>query len=300
VRKSLTTACLTAVGIMSFAGVAAAGPNDITLQRFVGLEQSTDAGGRVILSAVPDEEGFRDFARDLGLIFTPKLATSPETLGQAGFAFQIDQSVSLIDNNSDYWRAGSVSGEPSGSIQSTAFRFRKGLPFSFELGGAYTAMWKSELMAVGTELRWAPTEDMLWPVPDLAFRGYVNSVLGDQQLNLTTAGFDVVVGVPIGVGNVMNISPYAGYNAAVVISSSRLIDATPEDLTPPYELTPNPSTPPGTIISNQPEAVFDVDSELVHQGMFGVRFEFAMVNANFQGLFSGSVQSYTFSLGANF
>jgi hypothetical protein len=300
VRIALTTAFLAAAPVLLSAAPALASPNDITLQRFVTLEETRDNRQFITRRAVANEGAFRDFARDLGLVFTPKLATSPETLGVSGFAFQIDQSVSLIDNNAEYWRLGNLDGDPRGSIQSTQFHFRKGLPFSLEIGGMVTAMWQSELLAVGTEVRWALHDDFFWPVPDIAVRGYANTVLGDQQLNLTTAGFDIVVGAPIGVGNLLNISPYAGYNMAVVISSSRLIDASPTDLTPPFDLTPGTATPPGTVISNQPEAVFDVDSEIVHQGMFGVRFEFAVLNIGFQGLISSSVQSYTTTIGANF
>jgi hypothetical protein len=79
-----------------------------------------------------------------------------------------------------------------------------------------------------------------------------------------------------------------------VISSSRLIDASPADPTPPFQDTEDPSR------SNAPEFVFDVETELVHQGLGGVRFQLTAVNLTMMVTASGEVQSYTFSLGADF
>ncbi len=273
---------------------AFAGPNDITLQRFVRMERSMTAQ-----IAVGEEQLFRDFSRDIGLIFAPRLATTGETLGVSGFSVQLDQSVSLVDSSSEYWQLGAQSGDPSGSLQTSTLHIRKGLPFSFEVGGTITKMWGSELMGVGAELRFAPLEDILWPGPDLAFRGFVSTVLGDTQLAMLLPGWDVVMSVPIGVGNVMNISPFAGYNMTVVVASSRLIDAEPTNPQSAYTTDgTNPSG--GQPATYQPEVLFDDEATIVSQGIFGVRFEFAVVDLTFQGTVSSAVQSYTTSLGFSF
>lgn len=297
---------VTGLGVAGFAlllpAFAFAGPNDITLQRFVTMESETTSQGFERRLAVGDEQGFRDFSRDIGLIFAPRLAATGETLGVSGFTVQLDQSVSLVDSTTDYWQLGSESGDPSGSLQTSTLHIRKGLPFSFELGGTITKMWGSELMGVGTELRFAPLEDILWPGPDLAFRGFVSTVLGDAQLNMILPGWDVVLSVPVGVGNVMNISPFAGYNMTVVIASSRLIDGEPTDPRTAFELSTgaNTSLPAGTLVNYQPEVLFDDEATIVSQGIFGVRFEFAVLDLTFQGTVSSAVQSYTTSLGFNF
>jgi hypothetical protein len=280
---------------------ALAGPNDITLQRFVTMESTTTEQGFEERIAIGNEQGFRDFSRDIGLIFSPRLAATGETLGVSGFSIQLDQSVSLVDSTADYWQLGSESGDPSGSYQTSTLHIRKGLPFSFELGGTITKMWGSELMGVGTELRFAPLEDILWPGPDLAFRGFVSTVLGDSQLNMIIPGWDVVLSVPIGVGNVMNISPFAGYNMTVVVASSRLVDGEPTNPQTAFTLSSNSSNlPAGTLVNYQPEVLFDDESTIVSQGIFGVRFEFAVLDVTFQGTVSSAVQSYTTSLGFNF
>ncbi len=272
-----------------------AGSNDITLQRY-GTCRAGQVGGRQsdCFQVAQEDEWFEQLSRDLGLVFSPKLNATAETLGQAGFAFQIDQNISLINNHEEYWIEANVDEDPAGTLLTTQLHFRKGLPLSLEIGGVLTFLWESQLMAVGSEIRWALHEDYLWPVPDLAVRGFVNTVLGSSQLSLTTAGADVVAGVPIGVGNVMNITPYFGYNLTAVIAASRLIDASPTSSLPPV------IDPTSDQLSNQPEFVFDLNTQLVHQGMGGVRFQFAVTNIGFEAIVSSKVQTYSFNLGLEF
>ena len=271
--------------------LASAGSNSISLQDFGDCTFGPAQNCRFVTT---NEEAFRAFARDLGVVMAPRGLMTAETLGQAGFAFQVDHTVSTVDSNAEHWVLASVDDDPSGTLNSTQFHIRKGLPFSLELGGIFTALWGSDLMAIGTELRWALHEDYYFPVPDLAFRGFVNTVLGDPQLSLTNTGFDVVLGLPIGVGNVMNITPYAGYNGTIVISASRLVDATPDDPTPPFTNVADPS------LSNQPEFAFDVDNELVSQGIIGARFQATLLDITLQGTIGSDVQHYSFSLGLDF
>ena len=282
-NNSLTASALAFV-LLTSAAPAVAGGNDVTLHRF---GQCQLVGG-VCSRVETNDEAFYDFARDIGLVFSPPLGTTAETLGQAGFGVQIDQTFAVIDANEDYWLLADADETPTGTLPLTQFRVRKGLPLSLEIGGMFTVLWDSELVAVGTELRWALHEDYLWPVPDLAIRGYVNTIVGHSQLAVTVAGGEVVTGLPIGVGNVMNITPYAGYNLSAVVMASRLIDATPLD--------PRPSIAETT----EPEFVFSVDTEIVHQGVAGLRLQFAVANVGFQAQFSSTVQNYTLSYGLEF
>lgn len=265
---------------------ATAGGNDVTLHRFGQCRFD----GTTCQSVDTNDAAFYDFARDMGLVFSPALGTTAETLGQAGFGVQIDQTFSVIDANEDYWLLADADEDPSGTLPLTQFRLRKGLPLSLEIGGTLSVLWDSQLLAIGSEIRWALHEDYLWPVPDVALRGYVSTVVGHPQLQVTVAGGELVTGLPIGVGNVMNITPYAGYNLGVVVMASRLIDATPLDPRPPIRGTP----------SSQPEFVFPVKSEVVHQGVAGMRFQFAMTNVGFQAQFSNHVQNYTLTLALEF
>ncbi len=281
--KSLTFGAF-ALASLGWLAPAHAGDNDITLDRFGECQLV----GQVCNRVQTNDEAFYDFARDIGLVFAPALGTTAETLGQAGFAVQIDQTFAIIDANEEHWVMADANEDPSGTLPLTQFRIRKGLPLSLEIGGMLTVLWQSELVAIGSEFRWALHEDYLWPVPDLAIRGYVNTILGHSQLAVTVAGGEIVTGLPIGVGNVMNITPYAGYNLAAVVMASRLIDATPLDPRPPVDTT------------TQPEFVFPVDTAVVHQGVAGLRLQFAVANVGFQAQFSSTVQNYTISYGLEF
>lgn len=263
---------------------ALAGGNDITLDRFGECQLV----GLACAQVETDDAAFYDFARDIGLVFAPPLGTTGETLGQAGFAVQIDQTFAVVDAHEDHWLLADADETPVGTLPITQFHIRKGLPLSLELGGMFSVLWDSQLVAIGSEVRWALHEDYLWPVPDLAIRGYVNTILGHSQLAVTVAGGEIVTGLPIGVGNVMNITPYAGYNLAAVVMASRLIDKTPLDPRPPVDST------------TQPEFVFPVETELVHQGVAGIRLQFAVANVGFQAQFGSTVQNYTLSYGLEF
>lgn len=288
VNRLLTSLGVAATAVLC-ASSAYAAPNDISLQRFGSCTFVGDA----CVGTTTNEAGFRALARDLGLVFAPKGLVSAETLGQAGFAFQIDHNFSIVNANDEHWILASPNSDPSSTLSTTQFHVRKGLPFSFELGGSFTPMWDSNMMAIGAELRWSLHEDYLWPVPDVGIRAFGSTVVGSPQLNLTVAGVDVLASLPIGVGSIVNITPFIGYQMAIVVSASRLIDATPDDPTPPFTSS-NPAE------SNAPEFVFGVDNEVTHAGLGGIRFQVAVFNLTTQVTASSHVQTYSISAGLDF
>ena len=91
----------------------------------------------------------------------------------------------------------------------------------------------------------------------------------------------------------MSISPFVGYNFTAVFASSRLLDATPEDITPPIEGA-------GTQPSIKPEFVFDNTTNLYSRFLGGFRIRFAVVNFSFETLWSEQVQAYSLKLGLDF
>lgn len=280
--------------LVAFPGAAHAGRNDITLQRFGECQEVRTNRGTVPCALVTiDDEAFRSLTRDVGLVLSPKLRASAETLGQSGFAIQIDQNFSTVDARSDYWVRANVDEDPSGTLLSTQLHLRKGLPMSLELGTMVTFIWQSDLVAVGAEFKWSLHEDTLWPVPDLTIRGFGNTLVGHPQLNLTNAGVDVVTGIPIGVGGVMNVTPYLGYTMTIIIAGSQVIDATPEDPLPPV-------LSDDALANSQPEYSFDVESQLAHQALAGLRFQFGVANVLFEVNANSAVQTYGLTLGTDF
>lgn len=283
---------------------AAAADNDLKLSRLAD-RQPVDANGApttedqaIGFNALPDMEAFRKLTLDMGLVFAPKFLDPAETLGEAGFDVGFAVSYSTVDTTAAHWRA-REGGDPTGFVTGQ-FHVRKGLPFSFEFAGKLTHLFDSSLVAVGTDLKWALNESFLY-LPDFAVRGSVNNVVGNSDLNLTNAGFDLSLSYGFGVAGVVNITPYAGYNRLWIISSSRLLDVAPEDPTQPViETCPDddPSCVEG--LRFQPEFVFGQQVQIVDRGFVGSRFIFGYATLTFEAAFTGPVKNYSGSVGFDF
>ncbi len=292
-------ACLTVLTMMSAAPLCLAGSNEITLQRFGDCIQGTTPDpdtGEVspCIATRTRDEAFRSFANELGLAVSPLGLQPAETLGIAGFSVQFDHSVASINSDADYWSLAMVDGDAPSSLSVSTVHLRKGLPFSSELGLQVGYLWGSELATVGGELKIALLEDVFWPAPDIAIRGFGNALIGHRQLNLFTAGADVIASVPFGVAGVVQLTPFIGYNLTVVYSGSRLIDASPGDLLPPIENAENPAR------SNRPEYVFATESDIFHRIFAGLRVQVAAVDLTLQGTFLGEVTTVSLGVGLNF
>lgn len=288
----LALAALSATSLSLCAAHASAGSNDITLQRFgqqvgqVGLGQG--------LSVDQDDVGFEHLTRDLSLAILPRGLATGETLGQAGFAIQVDQSFSNIDQTQDYWIKATFDEQPASTLTTTQFHVRKGLPLGLELGAMVNGLWSSKLFFIGGELRWSLHEDFFGGMPDFTIRGFGGTMLGNADLSISGGGLDAIVSYPIGVASVVNITPFAGYNLSVTSSSSRLLDVTPADPSPPVTDSSDPSR------NNKPEFVFGPVTQIMHQALIGVRTQFAVLDVSLQAAVGSPVQTYSMSVGFDF
>lgn len=279
--------------ILSVSAPSYASGNDLVLRRLGECTFQTIDGREQCVSVTPDTDGFESLVRDLGFVMSPKGLSPAETVGQAGFEMAFELSLNVINANADYWEAAVEDQDPDNVMLVNQIHFTKGLPFSFEIGAVLSHLFESDMWALGTELTWAFHEDYFWPVPDLGMRGFVNHVVGARDLNLTTAGFDVIASVPIGAGGVVSLTPYIGYNFTAIFASSRLLDATPQDTTPPIEGI-------GTQASIKPEFVFDNTTSSHSRFLGGLRIRFALVNFTFETLYASEVQAYSLKLGLDF
>jgi hypothetical protein len=287
--RALTSAAALCVSLLALSSAALAGDKDLTLRRLAEAAPSDTVPGK--FNAVPDLTAFRGLSKDLGLVFAPKFLAPAETLGEAGFDVGMELSLSTVDANAAHWRA--LDGGSPDNFLTGQLHVRKGLPFSLELGGSLTHLFESEMYALGTEARLALNEGFFY-LPDLAVRGTFNTVLGSSDLNLATLGFDVSISKSFGVFGVLNITPYAGYNYLTIIASSRLLDVTPEDPTPP---TLDETTGE---LQFQPEFVFSTQTQSINRFFGGVRFLIGVLNLTFEGAFADSVQSYSGRIGFDF
>lgn len=286
---------------------AIAGPNDFDLSRFATFEpnpdpdnnnsvnECVDACGR----AVADEQKFQDFATDVGQVFAPRLAAPAETLGEAGFALNLMTSFSFIPNQEPYWQEVVEDRDPPGTLLTAHLQVRKGLPFSFEFAGDMMYLAGSEMFSLGTQLKWALNEGFYY-FPDIAVRGSVNTLMGNEDLNLLNAGWDVSVSKAFDLGGVMSLAPYVGYQQLHVIASSRLLNAYPQDPRPPQFDNDNVNgdgTPDQTFA---PEFVFSQYHQAVNRFFVGTRLNIWLVSLTFEGVLAETVNQFTVSAGVDF
>jgi hypothetical protein len=272
------------------AGAALAGDKDLTLRRLSNRDEVM-VDGVTRYNALPDVDAFKSLTRDLGLVFAPRFMSPAETLGEAGFDVGMELSLSSVDNSAAHWRA--LDGGSPNNFLTGQLHVRKGLPFSLEVGSTLTHLFESEMFALGTEAKLALNEGFLY-LPDLAVRGTFNTVLGSSDLNLATLGFDISISKSFGVVGVLNITPYAGYNYLTVIASSRLLDVTPEDPTPP---TINEESGE---LEFQPEFVFSTQTQSINRFFGGLRLLVGVLNITLEGAFADSVQTYSGRIGFDF
>lgn len=271
--------------LMMFVSVSAlAGPNDVTPNRF-GECQS---GGDGCLGVQTDEQGFRDFARELGVATSIYALQPAATTGQRGFAFQLNMSNTSILHNEAYWEKASVDRDPASSLNTMNLHVRKGLPMSFEVGLNAGIVQGTDLVTIGGEVKYALHEDWLWPVPDLAIRAWGNAVLGHRDFDLYNFGGDVIASVPFGIGGTVQITPIVGYSLHAVLSRTGVLDAAPGNPMPPVKDV------------HEPQFVFGNDTQVIHRMFAGVQVSVAVVDLNFQASFIGDQLTLSGGVGLGF
>lgn len=286
--------------LVSLSPAAYAGENDLVLTRFGSFDPQqfgTSAGRPACVEACgaveTDEAGFRALATDLGEVFAPRLGNPAETLGEAGFAVTFMGSLSFIPSNAEYWKKGVEDRAPDNALFSGHLQLRKGLPFSFEVAGNMSYLAGSEMFGVGADLKWALHEGFYY-MPNIAVRGSVNTVLGAPELNLLTAGWDVSISKDFGLGGVLSLGPFAGYQSLYIVSSSRLLNAYPQDPRPPQF---NPDDP------NQefsPEFVFGQKTTNVDRFFLGLRLNVWVLSFSLSGILGNNVNQFNFAGGMDF
>ncbi len=328
-KRPLLSIGLTLLVVLTGAD-ALADANDFALGRFhKGIERGPWANGECtsaecILQVNADNELFKAFARDFGMVMSPRLMAPAETLGQAGFSLGVEASLATIDNTAEHWaRATPEQGDtPASTLSTMQIHVQKGLPFSFELGGTLTKLMGSDAFALGGELKWAFNEGFYY-LPDIAVRGSVNRLLGNRDLDMLTGGIDVSISHPFGVGGLLAITPYAGWNLLFVSASSHVLDATPglPGFTPPYcgldgsdQRRPDPDVPGSFTTSSECQKaahaaetadyrsnfVLSRQRISVHRGFGGLALRVTVVTLLFEAMIAEQVKTYSLRLAMDF
>lgn len=277
--RQLLVCTATVFTAMVLAAPAIALDNDLKLSRFADFDpnQYSESGNPCVNACgtvVPNRDLFEALVSDFGQIIAPRLANPAETLGEAGFAFNMMTSWSIIDEGAEHWIAIEDNDvEPvffTGHLQ-----VRKGLPFSFELAGNLAYVFASEMFTLGADVKWALNEGFQY-IPDLALRGTVNTLMGARDLNLYTAGGDISISKAFGIAGIMVVTPYLGAQGLWIIGSSRLLNAYPQDPRPPQFDNDTPSGPGSATFA--PEFVFSSHTTNVYRFFGGARLNVWILN----------------------
>jgi hypothetical protein len=176
---------------------------------------------------------FRMLATELAAMVAPRPSTPADTLGHSGFDFTAELAIAKVQGN------GRIGGERYWVVQQTAagkeaptthliptLHMRKGLPFSFEIGATVQWITQSNMFNPGIEIKWALNEGFKY-IPDLAVRGFGSRLVGNRDLDLTVAGFDLILSKAIGIAGVVNFTPWGGWGMVMFDAATGNLDFDP-------------------------------------------------------------------------
>lgn len=301
IRRAVAVVAAVGMCVVAFPAYAS-GPYDFDWSELVDFEiDEVDDQGRVWGSAEGDQDKFGEMTADLGQVFAPRLIAPTETLGQAGFAVKAMTSFSVIPNQEDHWQQ-MTGGDAQGALFSSHLQVRKGLPLSFEVAGNLSHLARSQQFVMGADLRWALHEGYRF-FPDVGVRASANVLTGAPQLNLFNTGWDASISRSFGVGGVVELTPYLGYQQLFTFASTRVLNARPQDPRPPQTRTDDDQ-------AYAPEFVFpdaDVDDTMfgqqVHVGnrpFAGLRLNTWIMSFTFEAVLGDRVQQFSFAGGVDF
>ena len=265
------------VGVLALAAPAQAARYDLSLGNYFSPS----------CTGTCPQERFQSMMTELGLVTAPVFLAPAETLGLNGFEFAFEGSVVPINNGEAYWTE-AAEGNPGSVLFIPRVHVRKGLPFSCEVGTQLSYVPESELFVAGAEFKWALNEGFYF-IPDLAVRFALNHMIGAKDFELTMGGWDVSLSKAFGIGGMLSLTPYAGYNMLFIHASSHVVIYQPDPVADP---------------TNWDQRVFDTvnwNDNMQHRFFVGCRMKTFIFQVVVEGSFaSHSVNVFSFKLGFDY
>jgi len=225
---------------------------------------------------VPDISNFRGYAGELAVAMAPKFQGPSATLGSMGY--ELTLTVGLADISTDtYWRG--AARDPGSLLVTNQIRFRKGLPYSFELGGYVTHLYQSDLWAIGLEVGWALHEGFRY-FPDIGVLSSVSTVLGSADLAMLEVNVTPMVSKSFSVAGLFTLEPYAGYNMIYINASSHRVAILDAD-------------------QKLPEAI-GMQNIFRHRGVLGLNSVITYLTLGFEVTLGVDQRTYGFKVGTAF
>lgn len=189
----------------------------------------------------PDDDAWRSLVLQQGAALAQPMLEPARTLGYGGFYIGLEGAITGISSDAEYWHVGTEGDAnaaaegrnrfPAGALYWQRLNIRKGLPFGFELGSSGGHLFGTGQWTLGFSLKWSLFEGFRTGVfgfiPDVAIRGSVQTMIGDNEYHLTVPTMDIVVSKPFVFGHVITLSPYVGFQEAWIYGTSEVVDLTP-------------------------------------------------------------------------
>jgi hypothetical protein len=215
------------------AAPASAQSMNVSLSR---LSTEGPSGGRI-----QDPRAYRSVMTQLAGSMIPPILSPPQTRGSRALYLGVETWLTGIDDDpvtGGYWyraaegdvRGADRAARVNGVLTWGRFSVRKALPFGFEVGANIGALLDTSYATLGLEVRWALFEgfrDGIGWIPDVAVRGAVQTLVGDDEFNLTIPSVELMLGQPFTLGDELDVTPYVAGQWALVVAESELVDLSP-------------------------------------------------------------------------
>lgn len=226
------------------AATARAEPLDLDLSRLgppdpaVWTALGAPAGQEIQLAS-DAKQRFAILSTEVALAMSSALLQPASTTGHSGFDFAAEGSYAAVHDaaigqpppggfTNLPWPTRSA--VPS-SLLASGLHVRKGLPFSFEIGGRLLNLAMTTTFAAQGEAKWALNEGFDW-FPDVAVRAAYTRLFNQRDWNLDTSDIDFMVSKRWGVSAVTSFTPYAAARFTWVHASTGRIDFSGSPATP--------------------------------------------------------------------
>jgi hypothetical protein len=177
-------------------------------------------------------EGYRQMARELGLLVANKPVAPAETLGVNGFAVTVSTAFGFTRNgtldgtNPSGWDLADPDEAPPIFHYVPQVQVRKGLPLSLEVGANAGWIGQSETGVLGGFARWAPLEGYR-QAPDIALQVGWAGYIGNDELELGVADLGATIGYSLPFGTIAGIhqsvfSPFVGLGVQRIHAAPRV------------------------------------------------------------------------------
>jgi hypothetical protein len=237
---------LAAVLSIAAASSARAEPLDLDLHRmgppdpavWASVSSATPAEAAVL--AREARQRFAILSTDLALALSSSVLQPASTTGHSGFAVDLEAATVAVHPRA----VGSpppagfsnvpwvTRAAPPDQLYLPSVHVRKGLPFSFELGGRVIYLAQSPYFAAQGEAKWALNEGFEH-FPDLAVRAAYTRLFGQRDLTLGATDLDLMISKRWSLKGVMSFTPYlVGRLTRVSASSDRMDFATAAPASP--------------------------------------------------------------------